>query len=80
MQTNPVVVIQALMHIHKSYGDGDSSDGVVKCLAKAIVTNNSLGPIVFITPELGKWSTVGGTWIAAGGPPVSVPSQLMLFC
>lgn len=59
-QTNPVVVVQALMHIQKTYGDGDVSGTVIRCLAKAIVTNNSLGPIVFITPELGKWSTVGG--------------------
>jgi hypothetical protein len=29
-------------------------------LAEEIVTNNTLGSIVFITPELGRWSTVGG--------------------
>jgi len=28
--------------------------------AKAIIDSNKLGPIVFCTPELGRWSTVGG--------------------
>jgi len=28
--------------------------------AQAIYSCNSLGPIVFATPELGRWSTVGG--------------------
>ena len=28
--------------------------------AKSVVTSNTLGPIVFCTPELGRWSTVGG--------------------
>ena len=27
---------------------------------KLIVESNRLGPIVFCTPELGRWSTVGG--------------------
>lgn len=25
-----------------------------------MVTENKLGPIAFVTPEIGKWSTVGG--------------------
>eukprot|EP00741_Cyanophora_paradoxa_P006843 tig00001052_g6618.t1 len=29
-------------------------------LARELHSVNSLGPIVFVTPELGKWSTVGG--------------------
>lgn len=28
--------------------------------ASAIHDSNVLGPIVFATPELGRWSTVGG--------------------
>ena len=28
--------------------------------AEAIHNSNMLGPIVFCTPELGRWSTVGG--------------------
>lgn len=27
---------------------------------KLILEKNKIGPIVFVTPELGKWSTVGG--------------------
>jgi starch synthase len=29
-------------------------------VAKLIFETNILGPIVFCTPEIGKWSTVGG--------------------
>eukprot|EP00921_Rhytidocystis_pertsovi_P013784 GHVQ01022382.1.p1 GENE.GHVQ01022382.1~~GHVQ01022382.1.p1 ORF type:complete len:1848 (+),score=155.63 GHVQ01022382.1:2238-7781(+) len=32
----------------------------VAVLAHQVLDANSLGPIVFVTPELGKWSTVGG--------------------
>ncbi|MEB3327593.1 MAG: glycogen/starch synthase, partial [Synechococcus sp.] len=28
--------------------------------AKKLLASNALGPVVFITPELGKWSTAGG--------------------
>jgi Starch synthase catalytic domain len=28
--------------------------------AKSVIDSNALGPIVFCTPELGRWSTVGG--------------------
>ena len=28
--------------------------------ARSVVDSNKLGPIVFCTPELGRWSTVGG--------------------
>ena len=39
--------------------DGKSEIPPVKA-ARAIVESNKLGPIVFCTPELGRWSTVGG--------------------
>lgn len=29
-------------------------------MANEVLHQNQLGPIVLITPELGKWSTVGG--------------------
>ena len=32
----------------------------VTVLARRLLLSNALGPIVFVTPELGKWSTVGG--------------------
>jgi hypothetical protein len=28
--------------------------------ARSVINANKLGPIVFCTPELGRWSTVGG--------------------
>ena len=35
-------------------------DLAIASLAIEIIEQNQLGPIVVITPELGKWSTVGG--------------------
>lgn len=43
--------------------DGGDKDGVIippVKAAKSVVDSNKLGPIVFCTPELGRWSTVGG--------------------
>jgi len=40
-------------------GDEPAEIAPVKA-AKSVVVNNKLGPIVFCTPELGRWSTVGG--------------------
>lgn len=31
-----------------------------KIAAESVVNSNKLGPILFCTPELGRWSTVGG--------------------
>lgn len=31
-----------------------------KIASKSIIDGNKLGPIVFCTPELGRWSTIGG--------------------
>ena len=42
---------------HAALQDPHSPAGV---LAAAMVADSDLGPIVFVTPELGKWSTVGG--------------------
>jgi len=38
---------------------GESNIGPVKA-AKSINESNKIGPIVFLTSELGRWSTVGG--------------------
>lgn len=40
-------------------GDEHETIAPVKA-AKTVVETNKLGPIVFCTPELGRWSTVGG--------------------
>lgn len=42
---------------------GDSASTLVKSIgafAHKFVESNNIGPIVFVTTELGKWSTVGG--------------------
>ena len=41
----------------KSYDD--KNEKIIE-MAKYIYTSNILGPICFVTPELGRWSTVGG--------------------
>jgi hypothetical protein len=38
----------------------EDTDIPPKKAAKSILDHNKLGPIVFCTPELGRWSTVGG--------------------
>ena len=40
--------------------DGGSSEIAPVRAAKSIGGENRMGPIVFCTPELGRWSTVGG--------------------
>lgn len=40
--------------------NGNSSDIAPIRAAKSMHDGDQLGPIVFMTPELGKWSTVGG--------------------
>jgi hypothetical protein len=45
----------------RDISDGpDFIDFPPKIAANSIIENNKLGPIVFCTPELGRWSTVGG--------------------
>ena len=35
-------------------------EAAVVALARRLLASNSASPVVFVTPELGKWSTVGG--------------------
>lgn len=37
-----------------------SKNPALKDVCKRILTSNQIGPIVFVCPELGKWSTAGG--------------------
>ena len=46
----------------EGYNDGHDVKRVYD-FAKEILHFNSLGPIAFITPELGRWSTTGGLGI-----------------
>lgn len=49
------------MAVYQRAGE-DALGPTLRALAKAVLVNNKLGPIVFLTPELGKWSTVGGAF------------------
>ena len=40
-----------------------SIDGNVARICREIRDYNVMGPIVFVTPEVGKWSTVGGVGV-----------------
>ena len=49
-----------------SSGSSGSGSGILEvergmlCLARRLLARNAAAPIVFATPELGRWSTVGG--------------------
>jgi starch synthase len=40
--------------------NGKIVDSTAYKASKEIIKDNKLGPIVFVTPEIGRWSTVGG--------------------
>ncbi len=58
----------------------------IRALAKRILLNNKLGPVVFLAPELGKWSTVGGECVPprlclGGGGVIALPcTRCMRIC
>lgn len=56
------IVYKTEEHHQESYKEGFDIKRVFD-FAKAIMNFNKLGPIVFITPELGRWSTTGGLGI-----------------
>jgi len=43
-----------------TYLSNNGTDKIFQSLCQNILQNNVMGPIVFITPELGRFSTVGG--------------------
>lgn len=45
--------------LDKAGEDADGTEAPLRA-ARALVECNSMGEIVFVTPELGRWSTVGG--------------------
>ena len=49
-----------LSFIKELAGADTEVDSTVKEMAKRIAEANAIGPIVFITPEMGRFSTVGG--------------------
>lgn len=44
-------------------------------IAQGLLKANALGPIVLITPELGKWSTVGGLGVMVDNLPKALAKQ-----
>lgn len=81
-QCDSTLIMQALIRISNDSASR-SYEGCVNEFAKKIVTLNDASPIVFVTPELGKWSTVGGLGVmvdeltvglAQLGPNVTVVS------
>ena len=51
------MVLDALARLSATPSHVDAMCGRV---ASRLLKENALGPIVLVTPELGKWSTVGG--------------------
>lgn len=49
-----IIIIYIILFIVNKY---------IKILCTELLENNKLGPILFVTPELGRWSTVGGLGI-----------------
>ena len=65
-QADSTEVVKALVTIVQSpvKAEGEANAvllNTIRALTKRVLLNNKLGPIVFLAPELGKWSTVGGT-------------------
>ena len=55
-----LVRLATLVPASEAASASDSVAATVSALSRLIVASNELGGIVFVAPELGKWSTVGG--------------------
>jgi starch synthase len=60
LKKDPVLASRLLALCQRIYEISESTIIPPTIAAKSIVEGNTLGPIVFCTPELGRWSTVGG--------------------
>lgn len=60
MRNDPVLASRALALCARIVEVAEDTDIAPKKAAESVVNHNKLGPIVFCTPELGRWSTVGG--------------------
>jgi glycogen synthase len=62
--TLPASVVDSLSTVQGGGGAGVNlllaRELAIMALAGKVVHSNNVSPIVFVTPELGKWSTVGG--------------------
>jgi hypothetical protein len=69
-ETKLLAFLRAMVRLSKNPG--------LKDLCKKILMSNQIGPIVFICPELGKWSTAGGLGVMVINS-ISVLSFFILF-
>lgn len=60
LKENPLLSSRLLAMCERIVEISEKADIPPKRAAKSIIENNKLGPIVFATPEIGRWSTVGG--------------------
>lgn len=60
LKNDPVLASRLVALCHRIVEISETKIIPPQKAAKSIVYNNKLGPIVFCTPELGRWSTVGG--------------------
>lgn len=72
--SSPSAIVRMLRRV-ASDDDTATSMTSAASLASAILRANSLGPIVFATPELGKWCTVGGLGVMVDELSQGVQSQ-----
>ena len=60
LRNDPKMAGRLLGLCEKIIAAGSSIQNPAAKVAKLIFETNILGPIVFCTPEIGRWSTVGG--------------------
>jgi len=60
LKSNPTISSRLVGLCQRIIEISDKKELPPKKAAKSIIENNKLGPNVFCTPELGRWSTVGG--------------------
>jgi hypothetical protein len=60
MRNDPVLASRMMALCTRIVEIAEDVENPPKKAAKSVTDSNKLGPIVFCTPELGRWSTVGG--------------------
>jgi len=60
LKNDPMLASRMLALCTRIAEVGEASLSAPVKAARSVVEGNTLGPIVFCTPELGRWSTVGG--------------------
>lgn len=60
LKREPLLASRLMALCSRIYEISEDIEIAPKIAAQSIIENNKLGPIIFCTPELGRWSTVGG--------------------